>query len=266
MAPHSSSQKQLIAQFVNITQAKDTVATKFLRASGWKLEEAVDVYLESAHGAGGSTSSINRIFDDYRDAPRETPDVIGIEGAMKFLTDIRVQLDEVACLGVAELLKSPSMGEFTREGFRNGWRTTGCDTVEKMISQAEDLRSQIPTQPDLFRRVYRYTFPLCRMQGQRNLQFEIAMEQWNLFFTPDKGGVEWNTDSTPWLDWWIEFLEDRGKRPVNKDLWEQIEVFMRKTHEDENFGWWSADGAWPGTIDDFVVWVQKKRGGGMEVE
>jgi hypothetical protein len=33
---------------------------------------------------------------------------------------------------------------------------------------------------------------------------------------------------------------------VNKDLWEQVEVFMRKSLEDEEMGWWSPDGAWPG--------------------
>ncbi|KAI9930479.1 Scaffold-type E3 ligase [Aspergillus wentii] len=251
MPPYSGPQKQLIAQFVNFTQAKDSVAAK------------------SGQGAGGSTSSIGKVFDSYRDDPEENPDGIGIEGAIKYLGDINVQLDEVACLGIAELLKSPSMGEFTREGFVNGWRTSGCDTIQKMIDHAQDIRSRIPTQPDLFRRVYRYAFPLCRLQGQRNLQFEIAAEQWRLFFTPDNGGVQWNTATTPWLDYWIEFLEGRGKRPVNKDLWEQVEVFMRKTQEDEEFSWWSADGAWPGALDDFVGWVQEKRGKNpeaMEVE
>ena len=34
---------------------------------------------------------------------------------------------------------------------------------------------------------------------------------------------------------------------------------MRKTQEDENFGWWSADGAWPGAIDDFITWVRERR-------
>lgn len=63
---------------------------------------------------------------EYTDEPEENPDNIGIEGAMKYLGDIQVQLDEVSCLAIAELLKSPSMGEFTREGFLNGWRSTGC--------------------------------------------------------------------------------------------------------------------------------------------
>jgi DCN1-like protein 1/2 len=226
-------------------------------------------YFQSPQGNGGSTPALNKIFDSYRDAPEENPDGIGIEGAMKFLGDIQVQLDEVACLGIAEILKSPSMGEFTREGFVNGWRSAGCDNLQKMTAHAADIRARIPAEPDLFRRVYRYTFPLCRMQGQRNLQFDIAAEQWRLFFTPEHGGIQWNTSTTPWLDWWIEYLEERGKRPVNKDLWEQVEVFLRKTLEDENFGWWSADAAWPGTLDEFVGWVQAKRGKSseeMEVE
>lgn len=128
------------------------------------------------------------------------------------------------------------------------------------------LRTHIPTDPTLFRRVYRYAFPLSRMQGQRNLPFEIAVDQWRLFFTSDHGGAMWNTPTTPWLDWWIEFLEGRGKKPVNKDLWEQVEVFMRKTRDDEALGWWSPDGAWPGALDDFVGFVQAKRGKGSEMD
>jgi DCN1-like protein 1/2 len=68
-------------------------------------------------------------------------------------------------------------------------------------------------------------------------------------------------------------MEEKWKRPVNKDLWEQTELFMRKTMEDDSLGWWSLDGAWPGAIDDFVIYVQGKRGKGsaggaeaMEVE
>ncbi|KAL2826591.1 Cullin binding-domain-containing protein [Aspergillus cavernicola] len=269
MPPYSAAQKQQIAQFVNFTQAKDTVATKFLRQTRWNVEEAIDAFFQSPQGGSGINTAINQIFDKYRDSPEESPNGIGIEGAMRFLGDINVELDEVTCLAIAELLQSPSMGEFTRDEFLNGWRSVGCDTLAKMSTHASNLRARLPTEPDLFRRVYRFTFPLCLVQGQRNLQFEIAVEQWSLFFTTPKGGVAWNTRTTPWLDLWIEFLEGRGKRPVNKDLWQQAEVFMRKSHQDEEFGWWSEDGAWPGALDDFVAWVREKRGKGevaMEVE
>ncbi|KAL1995110.1 hypothetical protein VTN49DRAFT_1297 [Thermomyces lanuginosus] len=271
MAPYSSAQKQSIAQFVTITNEDAKIAAKFLRANDWSVEHAVDAYYRSGQGSSASVSALHKIFDSYRDAPEDNPDSIGIDGAMKFFGDIKVELDEVACFGVAELLKCPSMGEFTREGFVNGWKSVGCDSLDKMIEYGKKLRDEIRSTPDLFRRVYRYAFVLCRMQGQRNLNFDIAAEQWRLFFTDENGGISWNTPTTPWLDWYLEFLEQRGKRPVNKDLWEQTLEFMRKTHEDENFGWWSADGAWPGTLDDFVEWVQSKRksaagGEAMEVE
>ena len=41
------------------------------------------------------------LANDTLDDPEDNPDGIGIEGSMKFLGDIQVQLDEVACLGVA---------------------------------------------------------------------------------------------------------------------------------------------------------------------
>ncbi len=41
---------------------------------------------------------------------------------MKFLGDIHIQLDEVACLGIMELCKCPNIGEFTRDEFISGWR------------------------------------------------------------------------------------------------------------------------------------------------
>ncbi|KAJ5159607.1 Cullin binding-domain-containing protein [Penicillium canariense] len=285
MPPYTAAQKQTIQQFVALTDTKDSVAAKFLKGVSWSLERAVDAfYSNTAHAnQQSSRQSVGHIFDEYRgtisnpidissytdfnpENPADSPDTVGIEGAMKYLGDIDVQLDEVTCLGIMELCKCPAMGEFNREGFLTGWREAGCDTTTKMSSYAATLRAKIPTDAELFRRVYRYSFPISRMQGQRNLQFDLAAEQWRLFFTADRGGVPWNTESTPWLDWWLEFLEGRGKKPVNKDLWEQVEVFMRKTREDEAFGWWSADGAWPGALDDFVAFVQGKRGKGSEME
>ncbi|CAP96828.1 Scaffold-type E3 ligase [Penicillium rubens] len=267
MPPYTTSQKHQIAEFVNCTRTKESVATKFLKACGWSLPPALDAFFAAASGTSATiTSELTKIFESYRDDPVESPDTIGITRAIDFLGDLGVELDEVTCLAIAELLHSPSMGEFTREGWMEGWLKVLCDTMPKMQAHAKLLRERIPREPETFRRVYRYAFPLSRMQGQRNLQFEIATEQWRLFFTPDHGGVAWNTETTPWLDWWIQFLEERGKKPVNKDLWEQVEVFMRKSLEDEEMGWWSPDGAWPGALDDFVAWVQAKRGKGSEME
>lgn len=44
---------------------------------------------------------------------------------MKFLQTIDVGLEEATVLVVAELLKAPTMGEFSREGFIAGWTSVG---------------------------------------------------------------------------------------------------------------------------------------------
>ncbi|WEW61156.1 Scaffold-type E3 ligase [Emydomyces testavorans] len=241
MPGYTSSQKQLIAQFASFASVKDSIAARYLKNNGWDVAQAADDPLRKDS-----------------ESPADKPDSIGIEGAMKYLGDIKVQLDEVVCLGISELLRSPSMGEFTRESFVDGWKESGADTLMKQAAYASNLRKRIPQEPDLFRRVYRYTFILCRLPGQRHLTLEIAIEQWRLFFTPDNGGISWNTKTIPWLDWWLEFVEESWKRPINKDLWEQTEVLMRKTIEDPSLKWWSVDGAWPGAVDEFVLFAKEK--------
>ena len=52
----------------------------------------------------------------------EEPNKIGIEGSMRYLTDLGVKLDEVVVLAILTELGAPTMGEFTREGFVSGWQ------------------------------------------------------------------------------------------------------------------------------------------------
>lgn len=41
---------------------------------------------------------------------------------MRYLSDLGVKLDEVVVLAILTELAAPTMGEFTREGFVNGWQ------------------------------------------------------------------------------------------------------------------------------------------------
>lgn len=54
---------------------------------------------------------------------------------------------------------------------------------------------------------------------------------------------------------------------MNKDMWDQTGIFVLKTLEDESMAWWSEDGAWPGVLDEFVLYVRERRkGDGIKVE
>ena len=47
-------------------------------------------------------------------------------------------------------------------------------------------------------------------------------------------------------------------------MWDQTGVFAMKSLDDESMSWWSEDGAWPGVLDEFVVYVREKRGGSAD--
>ena len=50
-------------------------------------------------------------------------DTIGIEGSINYLKDIGVELDEVAVLAILTEISAPTMGEISRKGFIDGWRS-----------------------------------------------------------------------------------------------------------------------------------------------
>ena len=139
-----------------------------------------------------------------------------------------------------------------------------AETLLKQQVQVATWRRSLSTTPDFFKKVYKQTFTLARQTGQRVLPLEVAIEYWRLLFTSPS--LSWNTASTLWLTWWIEYLEQKWQKSINKDMWDQTHNFMVKSKEDETLSWWSEDGAWPGVLDDFVAYVKHKRANGTGTE
>lgn len=178
---------------------------------------------------------------------------------MSYLNDLGLELDNIGVLVVSEIVQSPSIGELERKGFTSGWTPLNATTIASQRSSCKSLSKQI-TQPDgrdRFRRVYKHTFQLALPTNTRTVPLEDAVEYWKLLFGTQ--GVKWNTETSSWLDWWLEYLPAHWKKAVNKDMWNQTLAFAEKSLEDESMVWWSEDSAWPGVIDEFVAWVQNKR-------
>lgn len=217
---------------------------------------------------------------------------------MRYLQDLGLSLDEPVVLAILTELAAPTMGELTRSGFVDGWKRLryaprpstlqsihhsteppppptfsphltkapphSAATLSDQKSTLPNLRTSLSsssTSPQgLFRQTYKHTFRLALAPGQRSLPLDTALEYWRLLLSPP--ALKWNTKTTPWLDYWIEYLTTKGKKGVSKDMWEQTAVFAGKSLEDETMGWWSEDGAWPGCLDEFVGFVREKRGDG----
>lgn len=210
--------------------------------------------------------NLNKLFDSYRDQPTTSPDKILIEGAQKYLSALNIALDEVSHLALCDLLSSTSIGEFDRTAFIDGWSiistpTNALDTIGRQQSHIKSLKTRLATEPTYFKQVYRSAFKLAKPESQRSVPMDAAIEFWRMCFSSSAGGIEWNTNTTSWLDLWCEFYETRSKRPVNKDLWNMVGELVAKTKEPggERLEWWSEDAAWPTAIDDFVAWMREKR-------
>lgn len=140
-------------------RAKD--ARKFLTKHK-RLDLAVDAYYTSpaASKAPASTSKLNALFDKYKGAvlvllslstrarhscgfamslvvvshrcpgrfrvhTEPDGDDISVDGTIKLCEDLDVDPEDVVLLAVAYELKSPSMGQWSRKGWVDGWKALG---------------------------------------------------------------------------------------------------------------------------------------------
>ncbi|KAL9121418.1 MAG: hypothetical protein Q9187_002020, partial [Circinaria calcarea] len=174
----------------------------------------------ASSGKSGSSlaSNVHKLFDRYRgtiDDPKESPHTIEVDGTIKYLGDLGVNLDEVAVLAILTELNAPIMGELSRESFVSYWLFHNADSLSKQQAHMATLRHNLANDQSFFKRVYKHTFVLARSPGQKAVQLDAAIEYWRLLF--QRPSMSWNTSTTPWLNWWIEYLETKWKRSVNRD-------------------------------------------------
>ena len=199
---------------------------------------------------------ISRGFDLTPVDDSSSPDQIGTEGTMAYLQDIKVSLEEPAMLAVLTQVKAPTMGELSRDDFINGWEDLAADTIEKQRSHVSRFRTSLKSSPDFFRNVYRHSFVLARSPGQKSVALEAAIEFWRMLYSAEKG-MDWSSKGFSWIDHYIDFVQEKWKKSVGKDLWDQTLFFARKTVEDPSLRWWNElDSAWPSILDEFAGHVK----------
>ncbi len=133
-----------------------------------------------------------------------------------------------------------------------------ADTIPKQKTYVAGQIKQLSTDMVLFKKVYKHVFVCAKEKGQKALPLDNAIVYWTLLFSFP--GMEWATATTNWIKLWVEFLNTKWTKSVNKDMWNQTAHFFEKTMEDDTLSFWSEDGAWPGVIDQFVEYVKKERG------
>ncbi|KAF8737032.1 hypothetical protein AX14_013565 [Amanita brunnescens Koide BX004] len=263
-----------ISQFCFITGASPKDARKFLDKHK-RLDVAVDAYYGDSGSATGrekpqaSTSKLNSLFDKYKD-PRPDDD-INIDGTLALCADLDVDPEkDVALLAVAFELQSPRIGVWTRQGWIQGWKNIGCDTIEGMKTALDDMRDKLSSNPKYFRSVYNFTFNFAKSEpNQRSLPLETALAYWSLLIShASKGraltgktdGEDIDMTGGGWEDrytqWWFDYLAQKGVKGVSRDTWVMFLEFIRAS--DSKFENYDMEAAWPSTIDDFVEYAKER--------
>ncbi|KAF8416677.1 Cullin binding-domain-containing protein [Terfezia claveryi] len=188
--------------------------------------------------AGVSISSIHKVFDKYRER-NDPQDVINVNGTMAYIQGLGMDLEEPAVLALCEALKAPTMGEFSRNEFVEGWKNMGytslptnqshtfrmflnlhyshrCDTIEKMRAKIPELRNNISNDEATFKRVYLFTYTFARRQDRSRYPSTQQLST---------GSCCWRGNGTH-INLWIEFLEKEYKRSIAKDTWNMLYDFM----------------------------------------
>ncbi|KAJ4403509.1 Scaffold-type E3 ligase [Gnomoniopsis sp. IMI 355080] len=254
MPPLTSVQKAAVRQFVDITGANDKTAQKFLRDHRYRTEAAVDAYLTAGSADNGRVSAIEKVYDDLINTERgDTRETLSTETTIEYLQTLDVSLENAEQFVVMELVKAPAVGEISRQGFVDGWQATGLTSfsASQQKKHVRSLVNSLATDPAYFKRVYRHAFIAGKEAQQKALLVDHAMVFWKLLFSPP--GRPWVTPKHDWGALWEDFIKSKWTRSVNKDMWNQVLEFAQKTMADEDLTFYSDQDAWPGVIDEFVV-------------
>ena len=57
--------------------------------------------------------------------PTDEEGSASVEGTMRYLQDLGVNLDNAELLVPLEIIQAPALGEMSKEGFINGWKKIG---------------------------------------------------------------------------------------------------------------------------------------------
>lgn len=187
-----------------------------------------------------------------------------MSGTMNYFSDLNISIEDVSLLVVSEALQCPTLGDIPRQGFLSAWSPLNATTLQSQQTHVRLMMQKITqpserTQSGLYRRVYKHTFKLACQPGAKSIPLETAAEFWKNLFS-DKAMAWVSADETEWFPMYLAFLQEKWKKAVNKDLWDQTLLFALKTLEDPSMSWWSEDSAWPGIIDEFVGFAKEKTG------
>lgn len=293
--PSTTTQRRLAAQFIEATNSSRESAQIYLKISNYDLNAAVNRYFSSGGSAAEMSAGesqqrkqlkdkLNQMFDELLNeedtegtAAGELPNALGASSTMAYIELLGANPENYGMFVVIDIVKAETMGEITRTGFVEGWaQVFDEEKVPADLSAHKRLvkarLNQVQVDDAYYKRLYQLAFQIGK--NQKAMPMDMALVMWSVLFDPQPHRA-WQSANINWLEQWQTYLREKfwvpepgadadddeaGKwtRTVSKDLWNQTLVFAQKAIKDESLGFWSEEQAWPGIIDEFVVWAKDR--------
>ncbi|ORZ33216.1 Cullin binding-domain-containing protein [Catenaria anguillulae PL171] len=240
----------LVTQLTQVTGLNDAAARQLLAKHKCNLQLAADDYFSNGYAQSSARQvdlhALTALFDKYKrlSPDHADEDIISVEGTEQLCQDLGVDPSDVVMLAVAYSLGCPSMCNFPRNGWVQGWSKLGCDSLDKMRAAIPKLRAEL-SDPGFFKSVYEFTYTFSREEGQKSLNVETAVALWELLLTG-----RWK-----YIDDWLAFITANCKRSIPKDTWNVLLEFTQLTSLDD----FDPLASWPSLIDDFVEYYKHKQ-------
>ncbi|KAK4139179.1 Cullin binding-domain-containing protein [Dichotomopilus funicola] len=289
--PGSDSETSTPHDF-NMPRATKQKSTKSATPKGWRTKKKAQGaarYYNDTQGhptnraEAGIRSELDSFFNelipsDERAQSSEPIPEIGAELSMAYIEELGVNMASYELFVVLEIVRAEAIGTITRSGFVDGWTHAILDshspTETDITAQRRIVRDRIikaVTDSDYFKVLYDFAFQVGREPPQKAISMAVAVGFWEGLYEPSSN--PWRSANVDWLVQWTTYLKEKFgvvktgedgeeeieyKRTVSKDLWTQTRLFAAKTMKDETLGFWSEEQAWPGLIDEFVLWCREK--------
>ena len=236
MAESMSSRDAVASQFVGVTGESVSVASDFLKRTGYNLERALDAYYNSPASATKSKSVLQKFFREVS----KGASVLAGETLIDLISGCDSEPTDPVWLAVAQHCGAKEAGSFALEEWIQGMRSLNISSLADLKKALPELRKRATGVGQDARNVYRFAFTYTLDPGVRNLKLEYALALWELLLQP----LQW-----PLYSRWIDFISSRGG-VVTKDTWNL--VYELATTVKSDLSDFDSAGAWPVTIDDFV--------------
>ncbi|KAI3402828.2 DCN1 [Candida oxycetoniae] len=261
----------MMNQFCELTGTSITTAGRYLESGNYDIARAVDLYYSKHPGEKHDSvdPKLVAIFDSYKDS--NNPDIIDIDGTIRYLEDLKIDPDDPKSLTLAFLLKAPKVGEFQRDSFINSWQFYNITSLKEMsqfvanfhrdILQGVNLKD-IDGEPVTFKRLYNFTFRfLLEAENQKVLDVALAVSYWQLLLPLVPGFPNGNESLRSKINErisnWFDYLNAKPKKVISFDTWSMFLPFFQEVIITDPYKLSNYDemAAWPSKIDEYVEYL-----------